>query len=80
MAIDRRTFIVQGATLLATTPCVEIFVLGSSTAQSSGVISFETNEKLTQFKVDGWDTWDPDVANTDDVWLRLNQSWRAAWR
>jgi hypothetical protein len=80
MAIDRRTFIVQGATLLATTPCVGVFVPGSSMAQSPRGISSETHDKSTRFKIDGWDTCDVDVADADDVWLRLNQSWRAAWR
>jgi hypothetical protein len=80
MAIDRRNFIVQGATLLATTPCVGIFASGLSTAQSLRVSSSETQEKSTRFKIYGWDTCDVDGANADDVWLRLNPSWRAAWR
>ena len=80
MPIDRRTFIVQGSTLLAITPCLGIFAPGSSTAQSPRVISSETHEKSTRFKIDGWDTCDVDLANADVVWLSLNQSWRAAWR
>jgi hypothetical protein len=80
MMIDRRSFIVQGTTLLATTPFVGVLVPGSSTAQGPHAFSSETQEKTARFKIDGWDTCDADMANADDVWLRLNQSWRSAWR
>ena len=80
MTIDRRTFILQGATLLATTGCAGVFAPGSSMGQSQRVASSETNEKSPQFKIDGWDISDAGVADADDVWLTVNRSWRAAWR
>jgi hypothetical protein len=80
MTIDRRTFMVQGATLIATTGCLGILVPGSPIGQSHRVIGPETNENSTRFKIDGWDISEAGVANADDVWLTVNRSWRAAWR
>jgi hypothetical protein len=80
MTIDRRTFMVQGATLLATTGYVGILVQGSPIGQSQRVVGSETNEKSARFKIDGWEICEAGVANANDVWLTVNRSWRAAWR
>ena len=80
MMIDRRTFIVQGATLLATAPALAILLLSPSTPQTPLMTEAGANENPILFKIDGWDDCDADLTNGNDVWLRINQSWRVAWR
>jgi hypothetical protein len=78
--IDRRTFIVQGATLLATVPALGILLQGPSTVQAPLMTGAGANENSIRFKIDGWDCYDSEVSNENEVWLRINQSWRAVWR
>ncbi len=80
MTIDRRSFILQGATLLAVTPGLSIFAPGPSAAQCAPTASYDTHHGYAQFKIAGWDRGETEIPNANDVWLTLNQSWRAAWR
>jgi hypothetical protein len=80
MMIDRRTFIIQGATLLAAAPALAVSLPGSSTAQTPLVTGAGAEENSILFKIDGWDHCEAEVSNGNEVWLRINQSWRAAWR
>lgn len=80
MMIDRRTFLIQGATLLATVPALAILLPDESTAQTPLMTGAEADENPILFKIDGWDCCDAQVSNGNEVWLRINQSWRAAWR
>ena len=80
MMIDRRTFMIQGATLFATAPTLAILLSGSSTAQTPLVTGAGADENPIVFKIDGWDGCDEDTANGNEVWLRMSQSWRVAWR
>ena len=80
MMIDRRTFIIQGATLLATAPALAVVLPGSSAAQTPLMTGAGTDETSILFKIDGWDACDAEVSTGNEVWLRINQSWRAAWR
>jgi hypothetical protein len=80
MMINRRTFIVQGATVLATVPALGILLPGPSTAQSPLMTRAGADENSIRFKIDGWDYCDSEVSNENEVWFRINQSWRAVWR
>ncbi|MGB2628820.1 MAG: hypothetical protein WAK20_18700, partial [Candidatus Acidiferrum sp.] len=39
-----------------------------------------TDANLVAFKVDGWDHCDQRGSNGNEVLIRINQSWRVAWR
>jgi hypothetical protein len=80
MMIDRRTFIVQGATLLAIAPAFGGMLPRSSMAETPSITKAGADENSTVFKIHGWDAWDAESSNGNEVWLRINQSWRAAWR
>jgi hypothetical protein len=77
--IDRRTFIIQGATLFATAPALAILLPGPATAQTPLMTRPGADENSILFKIDGWDLCDTTVSNGNEVWIRINQSWRAAW-
>ena len=79
MMIDRRTFIMQGATVLATAPALAI-LLPRSSAQTPFMTGARADENLAVFKIDGWDLCEARVSNGNEVWIRVNQSWRTAWR
>ena len=70
MMIDRRTF-VAGATLVAIAPSLELLPRQISTLVE------EPNRAV--FLIDGWSIDDGSEAS-DRVWIRLDRSWRAAWR
>ena len=80
MMIDRRTFIIQGATLFATVPALTILMPGSSTAQTPLMTGAGVDENPILFKIHGWDHYEGEPSNGNEVWLTINQSWRAAWR
>jgi hypothetical protein len=80
MTLDRRTFILQGATLLAVSPSLGMIAPGVSAAQIPPIPQSDTHANSIRFQIDGWDRCETDVPNPDEVWLRLNQSWRVAWR
>ncbi len=68
--IDRRAF-VAGAALVAVTPAFRIFPL-DALAQAADQI-------LPVLAIDGWS--DQNETNPDiQIWLRIGQGWRTAWR
>jgi len=85
MRIDRRTFI-QGAALVATTSAFAALSPPSSVMQASLVPAQSpsaddaTDAQSIVFKIHGWDYCDAEVSNESEVWIRINQSWRSAWR
>jgi hypothetical protein len=80
MMIDRKTFIIQGATLLAAAPGLAVLLPGPSIAQTPLETRAGADENSIRFKIDGWDVCDAEVSNGNEVCFRINQSWRAAWR
>jgi hypothetical protein len=80
MMIDRRTLIIHGATLLAAAPALAVLLPGPSIAQTPHMTRAGADENSILFKIDGWDACDAEVSNGNEVWLRINQSWRVAWR
>lgn len=70
MMIDRRTFI-AGATLVAIAPSLEML--------PRLVSAHEEDALRTVLMIDGWSIDDGSGA-PDRVWIRLDGSWRAAWR
>jgi hypothetical protein len=85
MRIDRREFI-QAAALVATTPALAALIPLAPTAQASPVPSRSwlapdsADANSIVFKIDGWDDCDTRVPEESEVSIRINQSWRAAWR
>jgi hypothetical protein len=70
MVIDRRTFVVGAA-------CVTIASsLESVPAQPS---VGDTDVSRLAFAIEGWCIPDNSGA-TDQIWIRLDSSWRANWR
>lgn len=78
MMVDRRTFI-QGATLLATASALAAWLPRSSTTQTR-IAGSETDVNPVVFKIDGWDRCDAKGLTGNEVLIRINQSWRTAWR
>jgi hypothetical protein len=69
MMIDRRS-VVAGATLVAIAPSLEsLLSLSSAHKEANRIV----------FMIDGWSVDDGSRAS-DRVWIRLDRSWRAAWR
>jgi hypothetical protein len=81
MMIDRRSFI-QGAlgvasavpALSSTKPALRCDYSGPQHQTDSQAM--DLNSIL--FKIDGWDRCD--TATEIQLWIRINQSWRTAWR
>jgi hypothetical protein len=66
--IDRRKFL---TTLVAVAPTLSLLPVALPTPAA------ETNRLV--MKIYGWST--PGQSGTDEeVWIRVNQSWRTAWR
>jgi hypothetical protein len=80
MMIDRRAFIINGATLLAAAPALAVLLPGPSIAQTPLLTRAGADENSVLFKIDGWDAYGAEASNGNEVWLRIDQSWRAAWR
>jgi hypothetical protein len=82
MIIDRRTFI-QGSTLAASSTLFATLVPCSLAAQPQSVesepIVNETASSSVVFKIDGWNQ-DGEQPEGNEVFIWINQSWRAAWR
>ena len=78
MMIDRRTFIIQGATLLATAPALADVLRRSSPTRTPLITEAGPDENFTVFKIHGWDHCGGDASN--EVWFTIGQSWRGAWR
>jgi hypothetical protein len=85
MRIDRRGFI-QCAALVATTPVFTALLPFSPTAQAPPVPGRlpsprdSTDANSIVFKIDGWDCSDAKGSTENEVLIRINQSWRTAWR
>ena len=70
MMISRRTF-VAGSASVAVTPALDLWPAQLPTP--------ETTMGRVVLLVEGWSVPDEsDAANT--VWIRIDHSWRAAWR
>jgi len=80
MIVDRRTFMIQGATLLATVPALAVVQPCESTAQAPPMTGARGDKNAVVFKIDGWDYCDAEASKGNEVYLRINQSWRTAWR
>ena len=78
--IDRRSFIIQGATLLATAPTLADALTRSSPTRTSHITEAGPDENSTVFKINGWEHYGGEASNGNEVWLTINQSWRATWR
>jgi hypothetical protein len=79
MMIDRRAFI-HCAALFAAAPRLAVLAPLSSPARVPLVNEAGADGDSVVFKIDGWDACDTEVSSGNEVWLRINQSWRAAWR
>jgi hypothetical protein len=82
MMIDRRTFVVQGATLLAAAPALADVLTCLPPTRTPLVTRAEvgSDENSAVFKIHGWDGHGGEASSGNEVWLSINQSWRAAWR
>lgn len=78
MMVDRRTFI-QGATLLTAASALAARLPHSSIMQT-GIAGSEVDPFSVNFKIDGWDHGDRKGSTGEEVSIRINQSWRTAWR
>jgi hypothetical protein len=70
MTLDRRAFIV-GTGAVAMVPAFDLWALPAP-ARAADV-------RQVEFMIEGW-SLDDGSACPDRVWLRLDRSWRAAWR
>ena len=70
MTLDRRAFIV-GTGIVAMAPVPGLWPLPAP-ARAADV-------RQVEFLIEGWSR-DDASASPDRVWLRLDRSWRAAWR
>jgi len=68
MIIDRRAF-VAGTALVAIAPAIEFLLVPLSPAAA--------NASRLVFMIEGWS--DPSES-ADEVWIRVDRSWRTAWR
>ena len=85
MTIDRRSFI-QRTALLAAIPALAALYPLASIAEAplppglSPQAADTTDANFVVFKIDGWDPCDARVSSGNEALIRINQSWRAAWR
>ncbi len=68
--IDRRNFTI-GAAMVAVAPPLQLLSCQQPTAAASPT--------RVAFKIHGWNTANENSV-AEEVWLRLDRSWRAAWR
>ena len=67
MIIDRRAF-VAGTTLVALAPALEFVPVPLPSPANAGRLVF---------MIDGWSV---SSDSADEVWIRVDRSWRSAWR
>lgn len=82
MMINRRIFIQSAlVTAPALRPLLPLNPLQASRASPlpAQVAEGGTVPNQVIFKIDGWDRWDT-AATDNQVSIRINQSWRTAWR
>jgi hypothetical protein len=70
MTIDRRTFTV-GATMAVVAPTLPLLPCQQPTASAS--------PSRVVLMIHGWSISDKDSAG-EEVWFRVDRSWRCAWR
>ena len=70
MTVDRRAF-VAGATLLTVAPAIQLLPVAPSARVAS--------VRRTALMIDGWSS-PGDSDGGDEVWIRVDRSWRSAWR
>ena len=70
MLIDRREFVTGAALVtLAPTPALPSTRVAAPSAKHGQLV----------MKIEGWTS--PDQSGADDeIWIKLDRSWRAAWR
>jgi hypothetical protein len=78
MRIDRRTFI-QSA-ILTTLPALAALLPLSSAAETPPVTAAGKDGDHVVFKIEGWDHCGAKISTEHEVLIRINQSWRPAWR
>lgn len=72
MTVHRRAFI-AGATLLTVAPGLQLLPVAPSARAASA--------RRTALMIDGWSSpGDSDSEGGDEVWIRVDRSWRSAWR
>ena len=95
MIIDRRTFILISAPLVAAAAAITILPSGIAGTSSSELTGGKQNSRNIAFRIHGWDRCDDSACggsqaslagrvlgdpNSDDIFISINQSWRTAWR
>lgn len=92
MKIARRTFLIGGGVFAASPAFANLLASASGDgahAQPSSAprppVAGAAGQADLVFRIDGWDMRDPvapDHAPTagSDAWIRVDQSWRTAWR
>ncbi len=81
MTIDRRTFI-QRTALLAAIPTLADLSMAEAPLPPglSPQAADTTHANFAVLKIAGWDHCDAKDSNGNEVLIRINQSWRTAWR
>lgn len=95
MIVDRRTFIIVSAPFVAAASALASFPLLLPGASPSQLPTVTNDVEGAVFKIAGWDRC-TDVAGDclktssadlmasnpigDEIFIRINQSWRTAWR
>ena len=75
MMIDRRAF-VAGTALVAVAPTLGL--LPTQAGPSVAAPSAATAARIV-FMIEGWSAQD-DSTKDDQLWVRVDRSWRTAWR
>ena len=78
MMIDRRGFLVSMA-LATVAPVLGALRTRPKPIATTQATSVATDLSSTAFMIDGWSTQD-DSAIGDQIWIRIDRSWRTAWR
>jgi hypothetical protein len=82
MIIDRRSFI-QGSAFIASASVLATLIPRSLAAQIQSVRSEQSADAAVEspvvFRIDGWNL-DAERSEGNDMLIRINQSWRTAWR
>jgi hypothetical protein len=95
MIIDRRTFILISAPFIATAAALYVVPSRLPGASSLQLAGGKRDIRNIAFKIHGWDRHDDSAcdgsrtslsrpvagdSNADEIFISINQSWRATWR